>query len=82
MSNQINLRGSDRQYKERCERGSSHECFAWVHPETVKRLIREEKILATKFGNKCIIERDRLLLVLVTGIQVGIAGYSKLNSVN
>ena len=31
-----------------------------VHPETVKRLIREGKLTATKFGNKWIIERDRL----------------------
>ena len=31
-----------------------------VHPETVKRLIREGKLAATKFGNKWIIERDRL----------------------
>ena len=27
-----------------------------VHPETVKRLIREGKLTATKFGNKWIIE--------------------------
>ena len=33
-----------------------------VHPETVKRLIREGKLSATKFGNKWIMERDRLLL--------------------
>ena len=32
-----------------------------VHPETVKRLIREGKLTATKFGNKWIMERDRLL---------------------
>ena len=31
-----------------------------VHPETVKRLIREGKLTATKFGNKWIMERDRL----------------------
>ena len=31
-----------------------------VHPETVKRLIREGKLPATKFGNKWIIELDRL----------------------
>ena len=31
-----------------------------VHPETVKRLIREGKLAATKFGNKWIMERDRL----------------------
>ena len=30
------------------------------HPETVKRLIREGMITATKFGNKWIMERDRL----------------------
>ena len=30
-----------------------------VHPETVKRLIREGKLPATKFGNKWIIELDR-----------------------
>ena len=30
-----------------------------VHPETVKRLIREGKLSATKFGNKWIMERDR-----------------------
>ena len=28
-----------------------------VHPETVKRLIREGKLTATKFGNKWIMER-------------------------
>ena len=27
-----------------------------VHPETVKRLIREGKLTATKFGNKWILE--------------------------
>ena len=31
-----------------------------VHPETVKRLIREGKLTATKFGNTWIMERDRL----------------------
>ena len=31
-----------------------------VHPETVKRLIREGELTATKFGNKWIMERDRL----------------------
>ena len=31
-----------------------------VHPETVKRLIREGKLTATKFGNKWIMEYDRL----------------------
>ena len=31
-----------------------------VQPETVKRLIPEGKLTATKFGNKCIMERDRL----------------------
>ena len=31
-----------------------------VHPETVKRLIREGKLSATKFGNKWIMEYDRL----------------------
>ena len=31
-----------------------------VHPETVRRLIREGKLTATKFGNKWIMERDRL----------------------
>lgn len=31
-----------------------------VHPETVKRLIREGKLTATKFGNKWIMQRDRL----------------------
>ena len=31
-----------------------------VHPETVKRLIREGTLTATKFGNKWIMERDRL----------------------
>ena len=31
-----------------------------VHPETVKRLIREGKLSATKFGNKWIMEINRL----------------------
>jgi excisionase family DNA binding protein len=31
-----------------------------VHPETVKRLIREGKLTATKFGNKWIMENERL----------------------
>ena len=31
-----------------------------VHPETVKRLIREGKLTATKFGNKWIMEYERL----------------------
>ena len=31
-----------------------------IHPETVKRLIREGKLSATKFGNKWIMEYDRL----------------------
>ena len=31
-----------------------------VHPETVKHLIREGKLTATKFGNKWIMEIDRL----------------------
>ena len=31
-----------------------------VHPETVKCLIREGKLPATKFGNKWIMERERL----------------------
>jgi excisionase family DNA binding protein len=31
-----------------------------VHPETVKRLIREEQLPARKFGNKWLIERDVL----------------------
>lgn len=32
-----------------------------VHPETVKRLIREGKLPATKYGNKWLMERDHLL---------------------
>ncbi len=31
-----------------------------VHPETVRRLIREGKLTATKFGNKWIMEGDGL----------------------
>jgi excisionase family DNA binding protein len=31
-----------------------------VHPETVKRLIRDGKLPATKFGNKWLVEKDRL----------------------
>ena len=31
-----------------------------IHPETVKRLIREGKLTATKFGNKWIMELDRV----------------------
>ena len=31
-----------------------------VHPETVKSLIREGKLTATKFGNKWIMELERL----------------------
>ena len=35
-----------------------------VHPEAEKRLIREGKLTATKFGNKWIMERDhRVYLV-------------------
>ena len=37
-----------------------------VHPETVKRLIREGKLTATKFGNKWIMELDRLLVFAST----------------
>ena len=37
-----------------------------VHPETVKRLIREGKLTATKFGNKWIMEKDRLWLFTST----------------
>ena len=37
-----------------------------VHPETVKRLIREGKLAATKFGNKWIMERDRLQMFAAT----------------
>jgi excisionase family DNA binding protein len=31
-----------------------------VHPETIKRLIRDEKLPATKFSNKWIIEKKQL----------------------
>lgn len=31
-----------------------------VHPETVRRLIRDGKLPATKFGNKWLVERTRL----------------------
>ena len=31
-----------------------------IHPETVKRLIREGKLTATKFGNKWIMELERV----------------------
>ena len=31
-----------------------------IHPETVKRLIRDGKLTATKFGNKWIMELDRV----------------------
>ena len=31
-----------------------------VHPETVKILIREGKLTATKFGNKWVMELERL----------------------
>lgn len=37
-----------------------------VHPETVKRLIREGKLAAIKFGNKWIMERDRLQMFAAT----------------
>lgn len=37
-----------------------------VHPETVKRLIREGKLTATKFGNKWIMERSRLQMFATT----------------
>lgn len=33
-----------------------------VHPETVKRLIRQGKLPVAKFGNKWIIERDQLVV--------------------
>jgi excisionase family DNA binding protein len=32
-----------------------------VHSETVKRLIREGKLPATKFGNKWLIDKEHLL---------------------
>ena len=34
-----------------------------VHPETVKRLIREGKLTATKFGNKWIMDSDRVQML-------------------
>ena len=37
-----------------------------VHPETVKRLIREGKLTATKFGNKWIMQRDLLQVFATT----------------
>ena len=37
-----------------------------IHPETVKRLIREGKLQGTKFGNKWLIERDHLLMFVDT----------------
>ena len=37
-----------------------------VHPETVKRLIREGKLAATKFGNKWIMDRNWLLVLANT----------------
>ena len=37
-----------------------------VHPETVKRLIREGKLTATKFGNKWIMEKDLLRSFAIT----------------
>ncbi len=37
-----------------------------VHPETVKRLIREGKLNATKFGNKWIMEFDQLRMFATT----------------
>ena len=37
-----------------------------VHPETVKRLIREGKLAAIKFGNKWIMERERLQMFAAT----------------
>ena len=42
-----------------------------VHPETVKRLIREGKLTATKFGNKWIMEKDRLRAVCQHLVRVG-----------
>jgi excisionase family DNA binding protein len=33
----------------------------YIHPETIKRLIREGKLPATKFSNKWLIEREHLL---------------------
>ena len=37
-----------------------------IHPETVKRLIREGKSTATKFGNKWIMEYDRVRILANT----------------
>ena len=37
-----------------------------VHPETVKRLIREGKLTATKFGNKWIMDSDRVQMFAST----------------
>ncbi len=37
-----------------------------VHPETVRRLIREGKLPATKFGNKWLLDRDRVLMFAAT----------------
>lgn len=37
-----------------------------VHPERVKRLIREGKLTATKFGNKWTMELDRLRMFATT----------------
>ncbi len=37
-----------------------------VHSETVKRLIREGKLTTTKFGNKWIMERDKLRVFVNT----------------
>ena len=37
-----------------------------VHPETVKRLIREGKLSATKFGNKWIMDSDRVQMFAST----------------
>lgn len=46
-----------------------------VHPETVKRLIREGKLPALKFGNKWLIERDKLNFF--AGTYTGRPGRSK-----
>ena len=37
-----------------------------VHPETVKRLIREGKLAATKFGNKWIMDLNQLRVFAAT----------------
>ena len=37
-----------------------------IDPEMVKRLIREGKLTATKFGNKWIMDRDRLPMFVNT----------------